>query len=210
MKQLSILLITIPVTLSACAGLQRAPGSGYAYRANEPTFSRDRRIAQFDNSARQLGLSHIDELDSGQAEEIELRVALNKAERNIESSLEKEQYYTNKPYMRNDWERLQFLRLGTYDERQQWLSARGIDGRSTTHPAPIQALIDINDITVGMTKQAVRDSWGEPESIEVAGNPIYGNERWYYTEQVSSEEGYQTERRLIYFESGRVIGWKRQ
>ena len=60
-----------------------------------------------------------------------------------------------------------------------------------------------------MSKQAVRESWGEPEAIEVAGNPVFGNERWRFIEQIASSEGYQTEGRMIYFEGGRVVGWER-
>jgi len=70
-------------------------------------------------------------------------------------------------------------------------------------------LVDQNDITPGMTKQAVKDAWGEPEAIDVAGNPIYGNERWQYREQITSSEGYQTETRMVYFESGLVVGWEK-
>ena len=50
-----------------------------------------------------------------------------------------------------------------------------------------QRLIDNKDITLGMNQKAVLESWGEPEIVEVAGNPVYGNERWKYSKFVSSE-----------------------
>jgi outer membrane protein assembly factor BamE (lipoprotein component of BamABCDE complex) len=111
--------------------------------------------------------------------------------------------------MRSDADRLQFLALDNFDERNQWLTSHGVYGSDTPNKPEIQALIEINDITVGMTKQAVRDSWGEPELVEVAGNPLYGNERWGYSEQLPSSEGFQSEKRIVYFEGGRVIGWER-
>ena len=61
-----------------------------------------------------------------------------------------------------------------------------------------------------MSKRAVQESWGEPERIEVAGNPTYGNERWKYSTYVSSTEGFNEEERMIYFEGGRVVGWNKR
>ncbi len=135
---------------------------------------------------------------------------LAKVENALEGRREREQYFKNKPYMHSDQDRLAFLALDKFEERAQWLAAHGISGSTTPHAPEIQALVDINDITVGMTKQAVRDSWGEPELVEVAGNPLYGNERWAYSEQLPSTEGFQTEKRTIYFSNGRVAGWERR
>ncbi|HVK60062.1 MAG TPA: hypothetical protein VM432_00880 [Bdellovibrionales bacterium] len=133
--------------------------------------------------------------------------ALDRAEKNLTGQYEREQYYKNRPYLANDRERVEFLTMDSFEARAGYLDQRGIDGNATPHPDPIQALIDVNDITLGMTKQAVRDSWGEPELVEVAGNPLYGNERWLYNEEVSSEEGFRAQKRMVYFESGRVVGW---
>jgi outer membrane protein assembly factor BamE (lipoprotein component of BamABCDE complex) len=69
-------------------------------------------------------------------------------------------------------------------------------------------LIGQSDIMLGMTRAAVRESWGPPDEVEVAGQPMYGNERWHYTEQMTSSEGYTTERRIVIFEAGRVVGWE--
>lgn len=198
------------VSLTGCAGFQRSHESGYAYDpvVSEPSSRRDRKRLEFTDSAHELGLSGHSDLHDDQLSAIRLRMTLKKAEKSIQGRKEREQYYMNKPYFQNDRQRLEFLKLDSFESREAWLNARGIQGRLTPHPAPIQRLIDENDITLGMTKQAVRDAWGEPETVEVAGNPVYGNERWHYSEQVSSTEGYQTERRLVYFESGRVAGWE--
>ncbi|MEK6556591.1 MAG: hypothetical protein AABZ31_15180, partial [Bdellovibrionota bacterium] len=69
-------------------------------------------------------------------------------------------------------------------------------------------LIENNDIARGMSRNAVIQSWGNPDMEEFAGNPVYGNERWVYNKQVSTDQGYKQERRLIYFEAGRVVGWE--
>ena len=109
--------------------------------------------------------------------------------------------------LKNDSERLQFLQLNSTAERDRFLNSRGINGDQITHPPEVQNLIEKNDVAAGMTRQAVKESWGPPDDIEVAGNPMYGNEKWQYSEQVTSREGYMTERRTIYFESGRAVGW---
>lgn len=70
------------------------------------------------------------------------------------------------------------------------------------------SLIEANDVAVGMNQQAVRESWGDPDSVESAGKELYGNQAWRYTKMVSSHDGYKKEIRIIYFESGRVIGWE--
>ena len=195
--------------LTSCAGLKRSESSGYANRDDDLALSRDRRAADRDTTAQELGINPMREPTERELKAITDRSALHKAEKMIDGKREREQYYRNKPYLRTDRERIEFLKLDSYETRARWLAAKGIDGSSTSHPPEIQALVDVNDISLGMTKQAVKDSWGEPELVEVAGNPMYGNERWHYSEQLPSTEGYLTEHRLVYFEGGRVAGWEK-
>jgi hypothetical protein len=213
MKRLAIALFFTTVCialLSACTGLQRSHSSGYEGRDSDAqAIGRDRKFEERSNSASELGYGG-QRLSESQAEAADLRSALRKAEKNLEGHRERDQYFKNKPYMRSDRDRLEFLRIGSYEARSRWLNAKGIQGSATPNSPEIQSLVDINDITTGMTKQAVRDSWGEPELVEVAGNPLYGNERWSYNEQLPSTEGYQTEHRMVYFESGRVVGWEKK
>lgn len=194
--------------LGGCAVLQRSPDSGYYGHNDEQVFRRDRRDAEREDAMEEFGLMPDRALTDREVAAIETRIALKKAEKSLEGKREREQYFTNKPYLRNDRERLEFLRLGSFEARNRWLNAKGIQASTATHAPEIQALIDTNDIALGMTKQAVRDSWGEPELVEVAGNPLYGNERWQYSEQTSSTEGYRSQDRLVYFEAGRVSGWE--
>lgn len=213
MKRISMLffpmtlLVALATLASSCTSLQRSAASGYLYRDADPNLSRERRSEERLASAKEMGWDTQD-LDDDRAEALDRRVSVKKAERTLEGKREREQYYRNKPYMRNDRERLEFLGIDSFEARARWLNAKNIGGPTTSHPPEIQSLVDINDITVGMTKQAVRDSWGEPELVEVAGNPMYGNERWHFTEQTQSAEGYHSQKRIVYFESGRVIGWE--
>lgn len=194
--------------LSGCAELSRSPDSGYAYRESERDLRRERKAAERSATLSQMGVKVSRELTDDETQVVDNRSALLKAEKALEGKREREQYFRNKPFMKSDRERMEFLSLGSYEDRSRWLNAKGIQASTTQHPPEIQNLIDVNDITLGMTKSAVRDSWGEPDNVEVAGNPMYGNERWHYTEQTSSTEGYHTQNRLVYFESGRVVGWE--
>jgi hypothetical protein len=195
--------------LAGCAGLHRSSSSGYdTYDADGgPNLGRDRREIERADARAELGLSN-KSLSDNDEDAIRLRAEVLRAEHNLEGKQEREQYFKNKPYMKSDRDRLDFLNQPNFEARQRWLNGKGIQANGTLNPPEIQALVDNNDITVGMTKQAVRDSWGEPDLVEVAGNPIYGNERWHFSGQTSSTEGYQTQNRIVFFSSGRVVGWE--
>jgi len=184
MKRISLLMLLLP-GLTACTSLQRSPQSGYAtsLASAEPMTSSSPRGR--------------------------LHSRLAAAEKNLRSKNEREQYYKHRSLMNSDRERLEFLSLATPEERARWLRAREISHTQPRFSAEHRKLIEENDIAIGMSRQAVRASWGAPEKVEVAGQPIYGHERWTYLEQISSPEGYQTETRTIYFEYGVVVGWDR-
>lgn len=205
---LTLALLLTATVLSACVELQRSSESGYYGRDEEPAFSRDRRSSEREVAMSEMGLNTNRELSDREVEAINTRISLAKAEKALEGKREREQYYKNKPYIKTDRERLEFLNLDSFEARNRWLNAKGILASVNTHAPEVQALIEQNDIALGMTKQAVRDSWGEPDLVEVAGSPLYGNERWHYSEQTSSTDGYHTQHRLVYFEAGRVAGWE--
>lgn len=71
-----------------------------------------------------------------------------------------------------------------------------------------QSLIENGDIAIGMSREAVRESWGTPQVVEVSGTSKFGNERWTYREYLPSRDGYVSQDRVIIFKSGRVAGWK--
>lgn len=66
----------------------------------------------------------------------------------------------------------------------------------------------LQSLRLGMEKNRVQRNLGSPMEVEVAGNPKYGNERWIYERNVPTLDGYYTERQVIYFEGGSVVGWE--
>lgn len=139
---------------------------------------------------------------------IPMQARLQQLESKLETTREKQQYSKILPWFNSDEEKIEFLSLPNLDERQRWIQANKIWRRSQAPSAEVRSLIEGGDISVGMPMDYVKKSWGEPQNVEVSGNPIYKNERWRYSRYVSSQDGYRLEKRVVYFESGRVTGWE--
>ncbi len=133
---------------------------------------------------------------------------LKSLENRIVSTKELEQYSKALPYMKADDERIKFLELGGFEERQEWLRAQDFPSRPTETQTEMKDLVDAQDIALGMPQVLVKRSWGEPESVEVSGNPQFRNERWRYNTYVSTTDGYRIEKKIVYFEAGKVVGWE--
>lgn len=200
--------------LLACSILQRSFQSGYdndtyEFRAGQSgrEFYREKQNLLENEAREELGLDNALELNEAQSNALNSRLSLKRAEKNLANQREKRQYFNYKSAMRTDAERLYFLSLPSVDARERWALQKGLNGKNEDHPV-INTIIEKNDVTLGMSQNAVIQSWGDPDIVEVAGNPVYRNERWKYTKMISGDEGFQQQTRVIYFESGRVVGWE--
>lgn len=212
-KKIIVLLYVVQI-LSGCA-LMRSSESGHSSRydsnsSNSGQNYRYRDLEVRDSTATELGYGSYQRLSGAEQREVEDRVDLKRLERNLQTQREREQYYRYKPLMKSDRQRAEFIQVGSFEGRQRWLRAKGISGVGERHTAETTQLIAEQDVALGMSRLAVKQSWGDPDAIEVAGNPIYGNERWQYTTNNASTEGFNSEKRTIYFESGVVVGWERK
>ncbi len=211
-KNIFFLLIST-IVLNGCSSFQRSNQSNYRSNTNDydTEFARDKfeqRNMKTEETAKELGYSANRILTDAERRNLEDRMSLRRAEKTLASKKEREQYYKYKPIMKSDRERMQFLEISSLEGRDRWLSSHGyLDGEKFS--GEIQEAIDSEDIVIGMTEKAVRHSWGDPEMVEVAGDPLYGNARWRYTKHVSSPDGYLSEKKIIYFEAGRVAGWEK-
>lgn len=198
--------------LSACAAFQRSSQSGYeeSYTySSEPTDIYQQKAASVDRDAREeLGLLGRPLTDDERGS-VDTRIRLKRQESKIQTRREKKQYYQVRSMLKNDRERLYFLSLPTYEARERWAQQRGLGNSDETYSPEIAKTIEGNDIALGMSQKAVSESWGDPDVVETAGNPLFGYERWKYNRYVSGNEGYQKESRVVYFEGGRVVGWER-
>lgn len=99
-------------------------------------------------------------------------------------------------------DKIYFLELPPY-ERRDYLASRGLLIENKRAPASLSHSMMMRqnqDLVLGMSKDQVLVSWGQPSRVEIAGNPVYENERWLYQANGASK--------YIYFESGVVGGWE--
>lgn len=192
LSMLAILLLG-----SACANLNRSSDSGYADRnAKAPTnFKRSSKITE-----QKIG-------DRG-AMNISKKTQLKKMENSLSNKKEIEQYSKALPWFRDEEERIEFLAEPGFESRQKWLTDHSFHLRSGAVKTEMQDLVEAQDIAVGMPQALVRQSWGDPDAVEVSGNPQFKNERWKYSRFVSTQDGYKPEKKIVYFEGGRVVGWE--
>ncbi|MCC6276369.1 MAG: hypothetical protein IT289_00485 [Oligoflexia bacterium] len=201
------LLIACSVGLTACAALRTHPGNASYYEEDYAAYAAQKSGAL--DAMDELGYAPSKPLSADEAYAIQTRVRLKNLESQLSSSREREQYYKYKPYLDNDEERVQFLKLQSFEAKERYALQKGIATREVKYSSNIMDAVAKGDIVLGMTKDAVVESWGDPSVVEVAGSQLYGNERWTYVDYISTPEGFQKEERILYFESGKVVGWRK-
>ncbi len=129
-------------------------------------------------------------------------------EKQMKNKREIEHYSKLLPWFRSDQERLDYLRLGDFGDKQQWALDKKMWSRSQSPNETMKTMIITGDIAIGMPMDYVLKAWGTPQARETSGHPLFKNEKWKYLKQISTREGYKQEKRLVYFEGGRVVGWE--
>lgn len=173
---------------SSCTQFQRSPESGYGETA---------LVQLQEHSSERFSFS-----------EVSKKNQVRRLENTLSSQKELEQYSKALPWFESDDEKLAFLKLDNFEAKQAWLAERRFAERSQAQNAQYQKLISTQDIAIGMPHNFVRQSWGPPASVQVSGNPQMKNERWIYTKSISGPDGARFEKRIVYFEGGRVSGWE--
>ena len=208
-----IFLLLNLILLTSCEHFARSTQSGYYSSDNSPESYRTPQNFEYSNQRltrliSEKGMS-LNDLNSPEGR---MKVQTAMEIKNLESLLlgdrERKQYYKTLPWLKDEREQLDFLRQNGYYARQAWIRRKGIGKRATDVDKADEDLIATKDIAVGMPNELVRRSWGAPDSVDVAGNPIYGNERWRYKRYTPSPDGYRLQSRVVYFESGKVVGWE--
>lgn len=187
-----IILIFTLIYLSACTSFDRHPESGYRADSKPKIL-----IEEPDGKTTNLTPSTSP-----------TRVRLKQLENAVRTNKEVEQYSKVLPYLKDEKERIEFLELPDYEARQTWLQSRNFANRSKATQEQMQSIIEAQDIAVGMPQVLVKKSWGDPENVEVSGNPQFRNEKWRYSKYVSTPYGYKLEKKHVYFEGGKVVGWE--
>lgn len=137
-----------------------------------------------------------------------IQIRIRNHERQLKSQREKELYSKLLPWFRNEDEKLDYLSLPTLREKQEWAHDKKVWNRAKNPSNEFQNLMQNQDIAIGMPMDYVQKSWGDPFSRENSGNPLYKNEKWIYMRSFSTQDGYKNEKRTVYFEGGKVVGWE--
>lgn len=130
------------------------------------------------------------------------------SERQLKTQREKELYSKLLPWFRDEEEKLEYLSLGSLREKQEWANNKRVWNRSRNPNDEMKSLMQNQDIAIGMPMDYVLKSWGDPKIREVSGNPLFKNEKWKYQRSISTEDGFKQEKRTVYFEGGKVVGWE--
>lgn len=183
---------------SACSILDRSPESGYSSGTSRSKSAQIRRSSKTSTFPA-----------SGQGEpELSQKTRLKQLENALSTRKETEQYSKALPWFQSDDERVHFLALPGFEARQKWLTEQNFSSRSSSAQTDMKELVEAQDIAIGMAQALVKKSWGEPESIDISGNPQFKNERWHYSKFVSTPDGYKPEKKIVFFEAGKVVGWE--
>lgn len=196
MKYTYLFVLSVLTILPGCANLDRSAESGYSKEA--------RRTNLIVRSSKEV--DHLRREESRQP--ISDRTVMKHLENSLKTKEEIQQYSKALPWFKNDEERMEFLRLPGFEARQKWLSEQDFSRRARHVNDSMQDLVEAQDIALGMPMTLVKKSWGEPDSVEVSGNPQFKNERWKYNKYISTPDGYKPEKKLVYFEGGKVVGWE--
>lgn len=195
-------LLVVGVLISGCSLFQRRSNPETAYENAKPLPKEEMQ-----KYAADAGYLPNESLSDEQVYQIKARNRLRELERKLSSKQEREQYSKILPWLVSDEEKIAFLSIPSVEGRQAWIQRNQIWQRPQA-PAPgVKEAIESGDIVIGMPAEFVKRSWGEPQAIDVSGNPIYKNERWRYSRYISSDQGYRMEKRNVYFEGGKVVGW---
>ncbi len=202
-----ILAITLLGLNTACSLMQ--PEASYKNYEDEEYAAYSAQKSGSLQAYDELGLSPSRRLSDDEREALDRRMRLIRLEKSIPSESLRDQYYNYRSYMESDEEKIGFLNIPSKEGRDRFAMQKGIYFKTNKHLPTVRDAVQRSDIILGMNKDAVIESWGEPVDVEVAGSRLYGNERWRYVEYVSTPEGYQREERLVIFEAGKVVGWQR-
>ncbi len=189
--------ILLGFVLTSCA-MKRHPRSGYAG-------SQLQKMAVASDSPRTSGLFANFQGDPVSVSDSD---ELSRLETQLQHEQEIKQYYYYKPLLKNDTQRIEFLNRDSIDARNRYAKSILFPMEKRDFTPQELDMIAKRDISIGMSQQAVEESWGHPVDRMPAGSSIRGNELWIYKKLKPTSNGYVTEYRHVYFEAGHVAGWE--
>ncbi|WP_286842687.1 hypothetical protein [Idiomarina sp. UBA4206] len=223
MFKLSILLV-LSMILTSCAGIY--PGRSFIDEMDRDSdgawvAGRDFPTVAGDSGQAYRGPDEIARRTPASAfakEQSEAERSINNELKHKISTLDEPtyaQYLKDKTVLSSASEEIYYLSLSPY-EKAEYVRLKQAGGEDKT-VKPYAYLSNYKDegnlslrsfyqsryeeraLKMGMNKQDVVASWGEPQNVDYAGDPRFQNERWSFREQGKVHR--------VYFENGVVHGW---
>lgn len=177
----------------------------------EPLFSPGNTFQTVSGDTGQIGMTEeqrakrtpeYDEMNPEYRERVRIQKELHKKL----SKLSPEQqvwFDRHRDLFESDSQKVYFLSLSE-SEREEYLYSLYSNKRQVNNSRKPASYFkysprDSRIIARGMLKEDVVTKWGNPHRVDIAGDPRLENERWTFFEA--------GERRVVYFERGRVDGW---
>lgn len=135
------------------------------------------------------------------------RVLTELEERLSGSKKEQELYYRHTSFMKNNRERIEFLMLPGFYEKEKWIKEKW--GSSPPIRNRYLKVIRKRNVVLGMNQKEVRQSLGPPDRIFVAGQALYRNEAWQYIKMYPGKTKFRKMVFTLFFEKALVVGWNR-
>lgn len=134
-----------------------------------------------------------------------MTLSVKKELAHLESRLsehEYQEYRELQEYLITDSEKIYYLRLPRSERQSYLIAKRGdrIQYRDSVRTISSAARDPQSSVSLGMSQYQVKDIWGMPNQVEVAGDARRGNERWLYYKG--------GEAKYVYFENFLVNGWQ--
>lgn len=201
-------LITLTIMLSSCAFLEHRDFESEMsdFRMDDPMFipNQDFAVVPGDSGMYHRSDDIISSRTPATAESRDRQIyneSLRRELRGLENRLTDSEYSDYIKYRNQiggESERIYFLRLSK-SERIDYLSSRGISVPRYYTVTENKMAAYSNEVVLGMQKNEVIRSWGQPVRREVSGDPRYENERWAFRRNGAVS--------YIYFSGGVVEGW---
>ena len=159
-----IFLVLFNLLFSNCIHIERTHLSGYSEN-KYPSQTSNKKINLVDSNTNkllaELGMSQSDLQTPEGIQKLQQAIEIKQLEATLGDEREKQQYYKNLPWLKNETEQLEFLKQNGYYGRQLWLRKKEIGKRPSEINKSIEDLVSAKDIVVGMPNEIVRRSCGQ-------------------------------------------------
>jgi hypothetical protein len=150
MSSFAVVLILLPLLLTACSSLQRHSESGYSANSRNSKSG----WTKVDKTAQEAAALQNDK-------NLSQKTHIRHLENTLNTRKEIEQYSKALPWFKNEEERTEFLELPGFETRQKWIAEKSFMSRPSTVSKELQELVEAQDIAFFIIQNVLRSQWVE-------------------------------------------------